>query len=454
VTIGLVVAECLDAWPNLCFEREPRVMRRWLVGSIVLIVIGGVFLWRAPDVLWRVERPILVGILHSKTGPMAIIEQAMIDAEVLALEEINAQGGLLGRPVKWVIADGRSHLPTFALEARRLIESEKVSVIFGCMASASRKTVKPIVEQYHHLLFYPNAYEGLEQSPNIVYTGAAPNQHIIPAVKWTYDHLKARRYFLAGSDHIWPQGVNAIVKDCLTSLGAEVVGEEYLLLESSDVDPLIAKIKEAKPDVILSTVTGNTNLAFYPKLVAAGLGPERLPVVAFGVAEVDLRQFPVRDMVGDYASWNYFQSIDRPENQEFVRKFKAKYGTDAVVSDAIDMAYNSVKLWAQAVEEGQTDDVATVQKLIARQSLSAAEGIISVDPETRHTWRPVSIGRIRRDGQFEIVWTSDKPVRPVPYPSSRTREEWDVFIDALFRRWDGNWANPGKEKSSAVATAG
>jgi urea transport system substrate-binding protein len=429
-------------------------MRRWLAGLIVLIVIGGLLVWRAPDVLWRVEPPILVGILHSETGPMATIEKSMIRAEVLALEEIDAGGGLLGRQVKWIIADGRSDLPTFALEARRLIETEKVSVIFGCMASASRKTVKPIVEQDHHLLFYPNAYEGLEQSPNIVYTGAAPNQHVIPAVKWTYDHLNARKYFLAGSDHIWSQGINAIVKDCLTSLGAEVVGEEYLLLESTDVDPLIAKIKAAKPDVVLSTVTGDTNLVFYPKLGAAGLGPERLPVVAFGVGEVDLHKFPLRDMVGDYASWNYFQSIDRKENQEFVRKFQAKNGASAVVSDAVEMAYNSVKLWAQAVEEGQTDDVATVRTLIAHQSLSAAEGIISVDPETRHTWRPVFIGRIRRDGQFEVVWTSDKPVRPIPYPGSRTREEWDMFLDALYRRWDGNWANPAKPKSSVAAAAG
>jgi urea transport system substrate-binding protein len=429
-------------------------MSRWLVVLIVLIVIVLLVAWRAPDLLSQVEPPIRVGILHSKSGPMATIEKAMIDAEVLALEEIKANGGLLGRPVEWVIADGRSDLPTFAIEARRLIETEHVSVIFGCMASASRKTVKPIVEKYHHLLFYPNAYEGLEQSPNIVYTGAAPNQHIIPAVKWTYDHLNARKYFLAGSDHIWSRGVNAIVTDCLTELGAEVVGEQYLLMESGDVDPLIARIKEAKPDVILSTVTGDTNLAFYPKLVAAGLGPERLPVVAFGVAEVDLFKLPVRDMVGDYASWNYFQSIDRPENREFVRKFQAKYGANAVVSDAVDMAYNSVKLWAQAVEEGQTDDVATVRTLIAHQSLSAAEGIISVDPETRHTWRPVFIGQIQPNGQFKIVWTSDKPVRPVPFPGSRTREEWETFLDALFRRWNDNWANPAKEKSSLAATAG
>ena len=165
-------------------------------------------------------------------------------------------------------------------------------MIFGCWTSASRKGVKRVVEQHHHLLIYPNAYEGLEQSPNIVYTGAAPNQHIIPAVKWTYDNLKARKYFLAGSDHIWSRGVAAVVKECLQALGAEAVGEEYLLMGTTTVDPLIAQIKQAKPDVILSTVTGDTNVPFYQKLAAAGLGPKQVPVVAFGVAEQELRAFP------------------------------------------------------------------------------------------------------------------------------------------------------------------
>ena len=247
-------------------------MKRWLAGLLGLLLAGPLLAWLVPDLMGR-RAPIRVGILHSKTGPIAISEKSLIDAEVLALEEINARGGLLGRHVEWEIADGQSDWPTFAREARRLIDVEKVKVIFGCWTSASRKSVKPIVEEYNHLLFYPNAYEGLEQSPNIIYTGAAPNQHIIPAVKWTFDNLKARRYFLAGSDHIWPRAVNATVKDYLAALGAEVVGEEYLLYGSFNVDGMVAKIKEAKPDVILSTVTGDTNLPFYPKLMAAGLGP-------------------------------------------------------------------------------------------------------------------------------------------------------------------------------------
>ncbi len=428
-------------------------MKRWSAGLFGLFLISVLILWLVTDLLRRVT-PIRVGILHSKTGPIAISEKSLIDAEVLALEELNSRGGLLGRRIDWEIADGHSDWPTFAREARRLIEVEHVKVIFGCWTSASRKSVKPIVEEYNHLLFYPNAYEGLEQSPNIIYTGAAPNQHIIPAVKWTFDKLKARRYFLAGSDHVWPRTVNATVKDCLEALGAEVVGEDYLPYGSTEVDAVIAGVKRSKPDVILSTVTGDTNLPFYPKLAAAGLGPDRIPVVTFGVSEEELRSFPVQDMAGDYAAWNYFQSINHPANKEFVAKFKARFGSERVVSDAIVMAYESVFLWAQAVEEGQTDDVATVRRLVTHQSLAAPRGIVSIDPETHHTWQPVYIGRIRSDGQFDIVWSSDKAVRPIPYPTTRSRAEWNEFLEALFQRWGGNWANPASDKSRATARAG
>ena len=343
----------------------------------------------------------------------------MIDAEVLALEEIKANGGLLGRRVEWVIADGRSDWPTFAREAERLIDQEKVSVIFGCWTSASRKSVKPVVEQKSHLLIYPMAYEGLEQSPNIVYTGAAPNQQVIPAVSWCHEILKARKFFLVGSDYVWPHCVNEIVKDQLKALGAECVGESYILFGSAEVAASVEAIKKAKPDVIISTVVGDSNGPFYQRLQAAGILPDRIPVLSFSIAEDELRKLPLRAMVGDYAAWDYFQSIDRPENREFIRRFQARYGADRVTSDVIEAAYNSVRLWAQAVVEAETDEVAEVLKAIRRQSLNAPEGIVSVDDETQHTWRPVYVGRIRSDGQFDLVWSSGKPVRPIPYPRSR-----------------------------------
>jgi urea transport system substrate-binding protein len=422
-------------------------MRWWLTALCALVVFGAVVIWFAPWLLGPVAPPIRVGILHSQTGAIAISEKSMIDAEILALQEINANHGLLGRRVEWVIADGRSDWPTFAREAQRLIDDEKVSVIFGCWTSASRKSVKPVVEQRSHLLIYPMAYEGLEQSPSIVYTGAAPNQQVIPALSWCFETLKARTFFLVGTDYVWSHCVNEIAKDQLKALGAECVGESYVLFGGTDVEASVKAIQKASPDVIVSTVVGDSNAPFYERLQTAGIRPERTPVLSFGIAEDELRKLPLRTMVGDYAAWDYFQSIDRPENREFVRRFQKQYGNDRVTSDAIVAAYNSVYLWAQAVGEAKSDKVADVLKAIRRQSLNAPEGIVSVDDETQHTWRPVYVGRIRSDGQFDLVWSSQKPVRPIPYPRSRPRSEWESFLSGLYQTW-GGWANPGTSGSA------
>lgn len=422
-------------------------MKRWLTALLMLIVLVGLTI---PAGLWlwgRAEPPIRVGLLHSKHGAMAISEESMIDAEVMALDEINQSGGLLGRQVKWVIADGRSDWSMFAREAQRLIDQEKVSVIFGCWTSASRKSVKPVVERRDHLLIYPMAYEGLEQSPNIVYTGAAPNQQVIPAVSWCYESLKARKFFLVGSDYVWPHCVNEIIKDQLKALGAACVGESYILFGSTDVGAAVESIKKASPDIIISTVVGDSNEPFYQRLHAQEILPKKIPVLSFSIAEDELRKLPISVMVGDYAAWDYFQSIDRPENHEFVRKFKAVYGQERTTSDVIEAAYFSVYLWAQAVVEAQSDDVSAVRKSIRRQSLNAPEGIVSVDDATQHTWRPVFVGKIQTDGQFEVVWTSEKPVRPNPYPNSRSRAEWDRFLEQLHQTW-GGWANPGSREGS------
>jgi urea transport system substrate-binding protein len=418
-------------------------MTRWLAGLIFAALLVALGIWSVRHFFGRSRLPIRVGILHSRTGAVAISEESMIDGEVLALEEINRNGGLLGRDIEWVIADGKSDWPTFASEAERLIEQEKVVVIFGCWTSASRRSVKPVVERKAHLLVYPMAYEGLEDSANIVYTGAAPNQQVIPAVSWCFEALKARKFFLVGSDYVWPHCVNEIIKDELKAMGAECVGESYILFGSAAVGPAVDAIRKASPDVIISTVVGDSNEPFYQRLHAAGVRPERTPVVSFSVAEDELRKLPLPAMVGDYAAWDYFQAIQRPENQEFVRRFQAKYGPERVTSDVIETAYNSVYLWAQAVGEAESAEVADVLRTIGRQSLNAPEGIISVDEDTLHTWRPVYVGRIRRDGQFDVVWTSEKPVRPVPYPPSRSRSEWQAFLDGLYQSWRGNWANPG-----------
>lgn len=431
-------------------------MRRWLIALATIVMLGGLAIGSAVWFWDQVLPPIRVGILHSKSGPMEISERSMVDAEILAIEEINEKG-FLGRQIQPVIADGKSDWPTFGREGQRLIEEEKVSVIFGCWTSASRKSVKPVVEQKGHLLIYPMAYEGLEQSPNIIYTGAAPNQQVVPALSWCHTKLKARKFFLVGSDYVWPHCVNEIAKDQLKALGAECVGEAYILFGSSDVGPSVAAIRKANPDVIISTVVGTSNKSFYQQLRNAGILPERTPVISFSIAEDELRKLPLPVMVGDYAAWDYFQSIDRLENKEFVQRFRRKYGADRVTSDVIEAAYNSVWLWARAVHEAGTADIPDVIRAMRRQSLNAPEGIVTVDDETQHTWRPVYVGRIRADGQFDLVWSSEKPIRPIPYPRSRSQEEWNSFLDNLYRTW-GGWANPGttrgeQERSGGVSTS-
>jgi urea transport system substrate-binding protein len=418
-----------------------RPRRRGILLAIAAL-LGCALGWYLLDRLLVDRRPIVVGILHSRTGPTAASETALIDAELLALEEIDRAGGLLGRPVRWVIADGGSEWTTFARQAERLIRDDRVDVIFGCWTSGSRKGVLPVVEAADHLLVYPMAYEGLEQSPNIVYTGAAPNQQITPAVQWCHDSLRARRFFHVGSDSISARCVNAIISDHVKGLNAELVGETYIPFGSDDVAAAVQQIVAARPDVILSSVAGDSALVFATGLRAAGISPEEIPVVTFATGENELANSSGVDMVGDYAAWNYFQSIERPENLAFVRAFKTAYGADRTTSDTIVAAYNGVRLWAQAVREAGTADVRQVRNTLRHQSLAAPEGIIAVDPETQHTWRPVFIGRIRADGQFDVVWSSRAAVRPVPFPISRSRADWERLVADLFRAWGGRWTNP------------
>ena len=427
--------------PAVSAGPAPRRWPGWLVLPALLAIGAGA--WLILDRLLVDRRPIVVGILHSQTGPMALSEQAMIDAEVLALEELNRTGGLLGRPVRWVIADGASDWPTFAREAERLIRQEQAVAIFGCWTSASRKAVLPVVEANDHLLVYPMAYEGLEQSPNIVYTGAAPNQQIIPAVQWCHESLGAQRFFLVGSDYVWPHCVNEIIKDQLAGLGAELAGEAYLAFGTTACDDVARQIAAAKPDVILSSVVGDSALPFARALRTAGIEPATTPLVTFAVGETELQDGAGGDLAGQYAAWNYFQSLDRPENHRFVRAFQDRYGKNRTTSDVMVAAYNSVHLWAQAVREAETADVPQVRAALRHQSLDAPEGIIAVDPETQHTWRPVFIGRIRPDGQVDVAWSSRTSVRPVPFPISRSRSDWERFVADLARGWGGAWANPG-----------
>ena len=387
--------------------------------------------------------PIKVGVLHSRTGTMAISERPVIDATLLAIDELNEKGGLFGRSIEAVIEDGESDNTTFAAKAEKLITRDNVSAIFGCWTSASRKTVLPVLVKHNHLLFYPVQYEGLEQSPNIVYTGAAPNQQIIPAIKWVVASLRKKKLFLVGSDYVFPRAANAIIRDQVASLGAEIVGEEYLLLGSSDVTDLVRKIVAARPDVILNTINGDSNVAFFRALRAVAVTPEKIPTISFSLSEEELQSLSTKDLVGDYAAWSYFQVVNRPQNYDFVQRFHAKYGKQRVISDPMEAAYFGVHLWAQAVLAAGDPDVAKVRPAVRHQVFEAPEGMVRIDPETQHTSKVFRIGRITAASRFEVVFSSESPIAPIPYPNTRSKGDWDAFLLDLQLRWGGQWANPG-----------
>lgn len=395
--------------------------------------------------------PIRVGILHSLTGTMGLSETPVKDATLLAIEEINAAGGVLGRPLEPVVVDGQSDWGVFAREAERLITEEKVDVVFGCWTSASRRTVRPIFERHGSLLFYPVQYEGVEQSPNIVYTGAAPNQQIVPAVVWSFEQLKKRRFFLVGSDYVFPRTANAIIRDYVGALGGEIVGEVYIPLGSDQVDDAVRQIADLRPDVILNTINGDSNLVFFEKLRAAGIRSSEIPTISFSIAEPELATMNIADMVGDYAAWNYFMTLGTDENRRFVRAYRNRFGNDRVVSDPMEAAYFGVHLWARAATETGSTKPAEILESIRDLGHEAPGGLVYIDHETRHTWKTVRIGRIREDAQFDIVWSSENPVRPVPYPRTRSRTEWDAFIEGLNRQWKGGWAAPAATPARSSA---
>jgi urea transport system substrate-binding protein len=437
--------------PPQTTDRPTR--RVWLAAAFALavVVVSGVG-WhqaRRPDGASAGPPalsgpPIKVGILHSLTGTMAISEKPVVDATLLAIEEVNERGGVLGRPVEAVVEDGASNGPTFARLADKLITQDKVCTVFGCWTSASRKTVKPVFEKHDHLLVYPVQYEGLEQSPNIVYTGAAPNQQILPAVKWCCAFLNKKRLFLVGSDYVFPRCANAIIRDQAAALGGQVVGEEYLLLDNPDAAEVVKKIAAAQPDIILNTINGDANVDFFRALRAAGITAEKVPTISFSISEEELTTLNARDVVGDYAAWNYFMGIDRPQNHAFIRRFQAKYGQHRLTNDPMEAAYFGVHLWAQAVRAAGSTDAPAIRQAVRGQRFDAPEGPVQIDPATQHTVKTIRIGKVLDGRRFEVVYTSEKPIAPVPYPDSRSQQAWGNFLDDLRLRWGGQWANPAK----------
>lgn len=378
--------------------------------------------------------PLRIGVVHALTGTMAANEAPLVDAVRMAADEINAAGGLLGRRVEVVVADSASDPLRAAKEASRLITREKVDVLFACWTSQCRKTVKPVVELNHHLMFYPVQYEGLEQSPNIVYTGATANQQIIPGAHWALKNLagqtgKTRRVFLVGSDYVFPRIANTIIRDVVQANQAEVAGELYRSLGSNDFAAVAEAIRVAQPDVVLNTVNGDSNVALFHALQQAGLS--HVPVVSFSVDASGLASLAGFGHAHHYAVWGYFQDLPGAANQRFVQAWQARKGAATPTSDPIEAAYVGVKLWAQAVASSGSADLDVVNLAVARQSVAAPSGILAVDTATRHLWKPVRVGKVRAQGGFEIVFDLGESLKPSPYPEYRSRDAWRAVVDQL-----------------------
>jgi urea transport system substrate-binding protein len=411
-------------------------MKRWLPALVIsLLVLAPFLVWYGPRLFWTVEAPIRVGILHSRSGATAASELAMIDGELMAIDEINRQGGVLGRKVEVVEADGRSDPSIFAAEARRLIETEGVDVIFGCGSPIDRKRVEAVVGEKQRILFYPGRHEGMYIPNDVITTGPLPNQQVIPAISWCVETLGAKKLFLAGSRDILSYTDHAIIREQARALGVQVVGEKFIGLDDATAADVAAAIKASRPEVVVSTIVGEENQAFYQSLARAGLTASQTPVVSLTISEQELRDLPIKDLTGHYAAWPYLESIETPANRAFVQRFRARYSMDRSPCDATVAAYNAVYFWARAVEEARSDSVPLVWESLRRASLNAPEGVVSIDWGTICTWRPIQIGKIQGDGRFTIVWSSLQAIRPNPFPVLKTRSEWTALVDRFFSHW-------------------
>lgn len=378
------------------------------------------------------QETIKVGVLHSLSGTMAISETVLKDTVLMAIDEINAKGGLLGKKLEPVVVDPASNWPLFAEKTKQLLTQDKVAVIFGCWTSVSRKSVLPVVEEANGLLFYPVQYEGEELSKNVFYTGAAPNQQAIPAVEYlmSKDGGSAKRFVLLGTDYVYPRTTNKILRAFLKAKGvadADIM-EEYTPFGHSDYQTIIAKIKkfssEGKKTAVVSTINGDSNVPFYKELGNAGLSAKDVPVVAFSVGEEELRGVDTKPLVGHLAAWNYFMSIKSPANTEFTKKWaayaKAKnipgHKDKPLTNDPMEATYIGINMWAQAVTKAKSTDTDKVIAAMAGQTFKAPGGFTStMDKENHHLHKPVFIGEIKADGQFNVVWKTPGPVVADPW---------------------------------------
>ncbi|MBY4895774.1 urea ABC transporter substrate-binding protein [Cupriavidus sp. AU9028] len=383
----------------------------------------------SPLAMAQSKEPIKVGVLHSLSGTMAISETSLKDVALMTIDEINRNGGVLGRKLVPVVVDPASNWPLFAEKARQLVANDKVAVTFGCWTSVSRKSVLPVYEELNALLFYPVQYEGEEMSKNVFYTGAAPNQQAIPAVEYlmSKEGGGAKRFFLLGTDYVYPRTTNKILRAFLKSKGVadKDIEEVYTPFGHSDYQTIVANIKkfsQGGKTAVISTINGDSNVPFYKELGNAGLKAKDVPVVAFSVGEEELRGIDTRPLVGHLAAWNYFMSVKNAENEGFRKQWAAWVksnnlpgGDKRVTNDPMEATYVGIHMWAQAVKKAGTTDPDKVRAAMYGQTFKSPSGFTLTMGDNHHLYKPVMIGEVRGDGQFSVVWKTPKPVRAQPW---------------------------------------
>ncbi len=406
--------------------------RRWTLKTLsAAMALGAAGLTLSGAAMAQDKGTIKVGILHSLSGTMAISETALKDVALMTIEEINKNGGVMGKKLEPVIVDPASNWPLFAEKTKQLLGQDKVAVIFGCWTSVSRKSVLPVLEEMNGLLFYPVQYEGEELSKNVFYTGAAPNQQAIPAVEYlmSKEGGGAKRFVLLGTDYVYPRTTNKILRAFLHSKGIKDadIDEKYTPFGHSDYQTIVADIKkfsQGGKTAVISTINGDSNVPFYKELGNAGLKAKDVPVVAFSVGEEELRGVDTKPLVGHLAAWNYFMSVKNPTNAAFIKEWseyaKAKnlpgQSAKPLTNDPMEATYVGMHMWKQAVEKAKSTDTDKVVAAMAGQTFKAPDGFtIMMDEKNHHLHKPVLIGEIRADGQFNVVWKTPEPIKAKPW---------------------------------------
>jgi len=413
-----------------------------LMGRVVfgIVVVLSLLVFSLFFLEERGEEEIKVGVLHSLTGTMAMSEKRVAEATIATIEEINRKGGILGKKIVPIIKDGASDPKVFAQKAEDLIEKDGVKAIFGCWTSASRKEVKKVVERFHHLLFYPVQYEGVESSDSIVYLGQLPNQQIKPALFFALKNI-GTDFYLLGSDYIFPRVANEYLKDLISITGSNLVGERYVKLGEESFEAIVSEIKDKKPDVIFNTINGDSNIHFFKELYKNGITSKEIPVISFSIGENELKEIVLaakpEAIIGHYASWSYFDTINSPQAQKLRDALKA----NGIIrpTDPMDAAHSAVWLYKQAVESAGSFDPYLVKKMLPFQSFSSGGGITTITNGNLNSWKNSYIGKINKDLEFDVIDGVNSAIKPENYPSTRTKDEWEEMVNHFYIEWGGNW---------------